>query len=119
VVRSCADGVCAYYQSIQGTSMASPHAAGVAALIVSKFGDTDRARGGLTLNPRAVEARMRGTATETPCPPGGTFHYVRRDVAQPDGTVIPIVEDTHTCEGSRQQNGFYGNGIVDALRAVR
>jgi subtilisin family serine protease len=123
VVRSCegraGDRVCAYYQSIQGTSMASPHAAGVAALIVSKFGRPDRARGGLTLDPRAVESRMHGTATETPCPRGGEFHYVRRDVVQPDGSVIPIVEDTHICEGSRQQNGFYGSGIVDALRAVR
>jgi subtilisin family serine protease len=119
VVRSCEGDVCAYYQSIQGTSMASPHAAGVAALIISKFGKADRGRGGLTLDPRIVEARLRGTATETPCPPGGTFHYVRRDVAQPDGTVIPIVEATHTCEGTRSQNGFYGSGIVDALRAVR
>jgi subtilisin family serine protease len=119
IVRSCKGNVCAYYQSIQGTSMASPHAVGVAALIVSRYGKRDRAHGGLTLDPRITEAVLRGTATETPCPPGGTFHYVRRDVVQPDGTVIPIVEDTHTCEGSRSKNGFYGNGIVDALRAVR
>jgi lantibiotic leader peptide-processing serine protease len=31
VVRSCKGSVCAYYQYLQGTSMASPHAAGVAA----------------------------------------------------------------------------------------
>jgi subtilisin family serine protease len=119
VLRSCKGDACAYYQSIQGTSMASPHAVGVASLIVSKYGRADRAHGGLTLDPRIVEGVLRGTATATPCPPGGTFHYVRRDVVQPDGTVIPIVEDTHTCEGTTRSNGFYGNGIVDALNAVR
>ena len=35
VLRTCTREVgCAYYQGIQGTSMASPHVAGVAALVV-------------------------------------------------------------------------------------
>ncbi len=36
VVRDCSGSTCAYYQYLQGTSMASPHAAGVAALIVGR-----------------------------------------------------------------------------------
>ena len=42
VVRDCRGSTCAYYQYIQGTSMASPHAVGVAALIVSEFGHRGR-----------------------------------------------------------------------------
>ena len=42
VVRDCQGTTCAYYQYLQGTSMASPHAVGVAALIVSQFGHATR-----------------------------------------------------------------------------
>ena len=37
LVRDCANGTCALYQWIQGTSMAAPHAVGVAALIVAQL----------------------------------------------------------------------------------
>ena len=49
VVRDCQGGTCSYYRYLQGTSMASPHAAGVAALIVSSHGRRDAGHGGLTL----------------------------------------------------------------------
>jgi lantibiotic leader peptide-processing serine protease len=115
VVRSCktsAPTVCGYYQYLQGTSMASPHAVGVAALVVSEFGVKDRRNGGLTLAPRATEAKLLNSAVEHACPTPRTYHYVRN---LPDGTVATA---DHTCEGPKFKNGFYGRGIVNAKAAV-
>lgn len=112
VVKDCHGGVCAYYQYLQGTSMASPRAAGVAALIVSRYGHRDPVHGGLTLSPSFVETVLKGTATPTPCPSPATQAYLRR---AENGTVTTV---TQTCEGGRTRNGFYGRGVVDALRAV-
>ncbi|MDL4773970.1 MULTISPECIES: S8 family peptidase [Thermomonosporaceae] len=116
VVRQCTGKTCAYYQSLQGTSMASPHAVGVAALIVSKYGTSDRKRGGLTMDPNAVERTLRGTATATPCPSPATVDYVW--YTKVDGEWVKNTSK-QTCEGSKSNNGFYGAGIVDALHAVQ
>ncbi|MDF5759133.1 S8 family serine peptidase [Spongiactinospora sp. TRM90649] len=113
LVRDCQRGVCAYYAYSQGTSMASPRAAGVAALIVSKYGKRDRRHGGKTLSPDVVERVLTGTANATACPNPPAYTYTRN---LPDGSTVTA---THTCEGNRARNGFYGYGIVDALRAVR
>ena len=51
------------YLCIQGTSMASPHAAGVAALIVSQFG-TLGPDGDVKMSPTAVESIMQGTTVD-------------------------------------------------------
>ena len=102
----------AYYQYIQGTSMAAPHAVGVAALIVAEYGERDRRNGGLTLRPDRVERVLRGTATDTACPAQNPFTY-------PWSPTPSAVDYTATCEGSPRFNGFYGDGIVDALAAVR
>jgi hypothetical protein len=92
--------------------MASPHAAGVAALIVSKYGYHDWRNGGRTLLPGVVEWILRVTATDTPCPVPPEFTYTRH---LPSGSTVTA---THVCEGHRWANGFYGNGIVNARRAV-
>jgi subtilisin family serine protease len=108
VLADCSKGPCAYYQYLQGTSMASPHAVGVAALIVASHGKPDPNHRGLTLSPKKVQSVLEGTAQEHACPNPRTFTY-------PD----PDLDSTYTarCEGSRDVNGFYGHGIVDALAA--
>jgi subtilisin family serine protease len=118
VLKSCdaAGTTCGYYQYLQGTSMASPHAAGVAALIVSKYGLPDWRRGGRTLFPAAVELALKASAVKTSCPTPATVTYTRR-VPQADGT-IAVRTSTSTCEGTRWQNGFYGKGVISAIRAV-
>ncbi|MFC4589269.1 S8 family serine peptidase [Sphaerisporangium corydalis] len=113
VVKDCAGATCAYYQYLQGTSMASPRAVGVAALIVSEYGRRDGRTGGKTLDPGVVEAILKGTATKTACPSPPAYTYTRH---LPAGNTVTA---THVCEGTTGSNGFYGKGIVDALRAVR
>jgi subtilisin family serine protease len=106
VVRSCARR-CAYYEYIDGTSMSSPHVAGVAALIVARYGSKDPDHGGVTLAPAKVEHVLESTATRRACPARNPFAYAG----------LPA-DFTATCEGGAARNGFFGAGLVDALAAV-
>ncbi len=107
VLKSCKGATCAYYQYIQGTSMASPHAVGVAALIISKYGE--RKHGGVSLHPFLTQAYLQASATDTPCMTPNPFSYASKG--------RPPSYDTF-CEGTPVYNGVYGYGIVDALTAV-
>ncbi|MDO0928337.1 S8 family serine peptidase [Streptomyces sp. TG1A-8] len=78
-----------------GTSMATPHVAGVAALIKSTHPHASAA---------LVKALLYAEANATPC----TDPY---DI-NGDGKVDAV------CKGSRNYNGFYGRGTADALAAV-
>jgi lantibiotic leader peptide-processing serine protease len=110
VLADCSQGDCAYYQYLQGTSMASPHAVGVAALVVASLGHRDRAHGGLTLSPDVVERVLKRTAQNHACPNPPVLTYPDPDLT-PDYTAI--------CEGTTDRNGFYGEGIVDAFAASK
>ena len=100
---------CGYYNYLQGTSMAAPHASGVAALIVSEYGSWPGDGTGFGLAPDTVRRILMSSAAERSCPTPRLVTYL--DEGR-DETYNAL------CEGTREFNGFYGAGIVDAYAAV-
>jgi subtilisin family serine protease len=80
------------YVWISGTSMASPHAAGVAALIRQMHPGMPQG---------AVAAQLRSSATSLSCPAGWP------------------ADDPRQCVGGPGQTSFFGAGMLNALKAVK
>jgi len=94
VLVTTTDGSYGYVGS--GTSLAVPHVAGVAALIISQYGK---------MPPGQVRAIIEQTADPVPCPenpfnPGPPYDWPAN------------------CQGGHGYNSFYGHGQVNAFRAV-
>ncbi|MFF8595697.1 S8 family serine peptidase [Streptomyces sp. NPDC015220] len=85
------------YGFLQGTSMATPHVAAVAALLKSAHPHA---------TPAQLQALLKAQAKNPGCPAGPY-----------DGDGDGVVDAT--CVGGGRVNGFYGFGVVDALRAVK
>ncbi|GAA2081337.1 S8 family serine peptidase [Streptomyces albiaxialis] len=83
------------YAYLQGTSMAGPQVAGVAALIKSKHPKA---------TPQEIGWRLKAQANSVACP----------EKYDPDGKGTYAAK----CTGVKGNNSFYGHGIVDALAAV-
>jgi subtilisin family serine protease len=83
------------YDRYCGTSMATPHVSGVAALLASEHPDA---------SPQKLTRLLTTQADAIPCP----ADYDLDDTGAQDAY----------CEGYAPYNGFYGHGLVDAEAAV-
>lgn len=85
----------ARYGYLNGTSMASPHAAGVAALVKQMHP---------TWDPGAVKAAVQRSAQHLDCPP--------------DWEPLNEQDERARCYGGGGRTSFFGHGLVDAAAAT-
>jgi subtilisin family serine protease len=86
----------ARYAYLNGTSMSSPHAAGVAALVKQmhpKWG------------PGAIKAAVERSAQHLDCPP--------------DWQPLSAADERYRCYGNGGRTSFFGHGLVDAAAAAQ
>jgi subtilisin family serine protease len=97
--RRVVDASGATYCYQQGTSMASPHVAGVAALIASQHPNWSTG---------AITGKLTSTADSMACPDTAQYAF------------FPAVDNgaPQVCTGGTGYNSFNGNGQVNALSAV-
>ena len=97
--RRVVDASGATYCYQQGTSMASPHVAGVAALIASTG----------VRSPGAISRELGATADPLACPPDMSIY-----------AFFPAVDNgaPQVCTGGPGYNSFNGHGQVNALSAL-
>jgi subtilisin family serine protease len=107
------------YCYLQGTSMASPHVAGVAALIISRYGNLQNPQNG-KMRPDQVAAFIQQTADPQACPtafPVGAAGTSRAGFPYL-GFTDALSGATQACQGGPGHTSWYGNGRVDAFNAV-
>lgn len=80
------------YGYLNGTSMAAPHAAGVAALVKEKHPNW---------SPGAIKSAVERSAQKLTCPPE------------------QLAGDPRRCYGENGRTAFFGHGLVDAAAAAR
>jgi subtilisin family serine protease len=90
------------YAYAQGTSMATPHVTGVAALIESRYGPLARGR---------VTATLTQTADSIACPDAATLALYSPFPQFSNG-------EPQSCQGGAGYNSWYGHGQVNALSAI-
>jgi subtilisin family serine protease len=108
------NGTTTVYCYLQGTSMASPHVAGVAALVVSRYGDLKSPQNG-KLNPGRVKATIERTADPQPCPTSLPNAFQGTPYLAVLGVNSGAVQ---SCQGGPGNNSWYGSGQVNALSAI-
>jgi lantibiotic leader peptide-processing serine protease len=86
----------ATYAYLNGTSMSSPHAAGVAALVVQMHPNW---------SPSAVKAAVQRSATHLDCPP--------------DWEPLNPADERYRCYGNGGRTSFFGHGLVNAEAAAQ